>query len=164
MSKYSNVAAESLKNMIESSLSELSNYNLDPIKENLINPGVLHSSITNVIQVKTSEIMASAKIGSVATLKKNLTTLKTACENIIKIQALEREVKNLKTEISGLERHKYRTETYSYTDEYGNHFEDERTVLDQGVVNQINTKNNLVATKNRNIETLEKTVDSLLSN
>ena len=164
MSKYSNVAAESLKNTIEASLNELSTYSLDSIKNNLINPGVLHSSVTNIIEEKTNEIMMSSKTGSVATLKKNLTTLKTACENIIKIQTLEREVKSLNAEIANLEQNKYRTETYTYTDEYGIEHEGERTVLDQGVVDQINSKSNLVSTKNRNIETLEKTVNNLLSN
>ncbi len=163
MSKYSNVSAESLKNTIESALNELPIYSLETIKANLTNSDVLYSSITGVIKTKTDEIMASSKIGSVSTLKKNLTTLKTACEHIIRIQTLEKEIKNLKAEIVELEKHKYKTEIYSYIDDYGEEYEEERTILDQGVVNQINAKSNLIATKTRNITTLEKTIDNLLS-
>ncbi len=163
MGKYTNIAVASLKSAISTALNELSSYNFQKIQANLTNPAVLQSSVTSVIGTSLGEIQSSSKTGSVSTLKKNLTTLNTACTSIEKIQKLETEIKTLQAEVNELEKHKYKTVTYTTTDSEGNTYTETDTVLDQGVVNKINAKNSLIQSKTKEMTQLEKTVDSLLN-
>lgn len=163
MGKYTNISVASLKSATNTALSELLNYDFQEIKVNLTNPSVLKSSVTSIIGTSLGEIQNSNKMGSVSTLKKNLTTLNTACTTIEKIQKLEEEIKTLQAEVQNLEKHKYKTITYTKTDDYGNTYTETDTVLDQDVVSKINAKNSLIQSKTKEVIQLEKIVDVLLN-
>lgn len=159
MSKYSLVKAKNLQSQINNTMIEMEKYKFDTISSNLTNVTVLDSPVTIPLQNTFNKITSGQVNGSLATIKKELNTLNSACTLIIEIQKLEAEVKKLQQEVSSLEKRKWKTETY--TDDEGN--TKTRKVLNQGIVRQINAKNNLIKQKNGQRDELERKVDTLLN-
>ena len=148
MSKYSNISATSLKSTIQSALNELSGHTFTTIQSNLTSTSVLQSSVTSVLDSALNKINTGNNTGSVSVLKKNLTTLSSACSKIENIQGLEKEIERLKPQI-------IKTRTVTKIDSNGDSYETTETYTDQNVVNAIQSKNN-------QISNLEKEIDNLL--
>ncbi len=168
MSKYSNVSATSLKSAIQTALNEISTHSYDAPKQNLTyNSNVIQSSVSSVIDTAITSIESATGKGSLAELKQKLNNLSNACTKIEQIQKLEKEIQQLQSDITNLEARKYKTETHtsSYTDIYGyvHNTSNTVTVIDSGVVSQINSKNNEISNKKIQITSLETAVTSMLS-
>lgn len=157
MSQFSNISSD-LQIKIASSLNELSNYSFADVASNFNNSNILNSSANRVITNALNDLQNNEYKSSYTKLKKTLKSAEEIYNKISNIKKLDNEIKDLQNQVPELESRKYKTETYTYTDYFGNVCTGTNTVIDQGVVNQINNIYSNIRDKENEIKTIEKQI------
>ncbi len=161
MSKFSSISSD-FQNQIKTALSELSSYSFDTVSSNFNNYSVLSSTANSVITDALDDLQNNEYKASYAKLKKTLDSAEEIYNKIVEIKKLDDEIKTLKNQLPGLESQKYKTETYSYPDYFGNICTGTNTVLDQSVVSQINNVNSKITNKENQIKNLENQINNII--
>lgn len=102
MGKYSNVSAKSLLNAATNALNEISSYNFSGPRNDIGYGSYLTSSASKVIRDALNTVATRTNVnGTVPNLRNKLNILKSAANNIIRYQQIEKEIESLRSSLAG---------------------------------------------------------------